>query len=425
MPRLAPFFAIALSLGAEVRTITLREAVGLALKQNPDVALARLEERKAAEAVGVARDPFFPKAFVGSGLGYSSGIPMSIEGATPSIFQATGVGSVLNRPLTYKIAAARENRRTAALDTAAREEEVAYRTAELFLNAEKTTKALDMARTEAQTLESVLASVRAGVAEGRVLPIEAKKSELGLVRARYRAQALETNLRSAEDALAAVLGLDPGDQVHVAVAERPAPELPVSADAAVQAAVANSKELRSLESKLVAKGYDVRSAQAGWLPKFDLVAQYAMLSRANNYDKFFAHFQRNNAQIGMSLQLPLWPSPGMKAGSAQAEAEAAQLRIRLRNTRRRIEDDTRHAFDSIRQAEAAQQLARLDLEVARDQVSLLLAQREEGRATLSDLEQARVAETDKWLAFYDAAADLERARLNLLHQMGTLMAAME
>jgi len=69
-------------------------------------------------------------------------------------------------------------------------------------------------------------------------------------------------------------------------------------------------------------------------------------------------------------------------------------------------------------------LARLDLEVAREQVSILLAQAEEGRAGLRQLEEARSAETGKWLAFYDSAAALEKARLSLLKQTGALLAAL-
>jgi outer membrane protein len=108
----------------EVRTLTLREAVDLALNQNPDVLLARLDQQKAEEAVRLARDPFIPKVVVGSGLAYSNGFPMSIEGATPSIMQARAIAYVFNRPQSYRVAAAKENRRGAALDTAARQDEI-------------------------------------------------------------------------------------------------------------------------------------------------------------------------------------------------------------------------------------------------------------------------------------------------------------
>lgn len=410
---------------AEVRDLTLREAVALALKQNPDVVIARYDERKAEEIVRLTRDPFVPKVVVGSGLAYSNGMPMSIEGATPSIFQARGISSVFDRPQSYRVAAARENRRTAALDTAAKQDEAAWRTADLYIEAERLGKALNAVRRETDGLARALESVRARVAEGRELPIEAKRAELTLARAQYRRRALEDSLRAAEDALGAVLGLEPGDRVRTVPEQRPVPELPHSPENAIELALKNSKEIRALESKLLAKGYEIRSAAAAWLPKADLVAQYALLGRFNNYDQFFNRFERNNGQIGVSFQVPILPGPGAKAQASQAEAESAQIRIQIRNARRRIEDDTRRALADLERAEAAQQVARLELDVAREQVSVLLAQSEEGRASIRDLEEARFAETGKWLDFYDAAAALEKARYALLRQTGTLSAALQ
>ena len=66
----------------------------------------------------------------------------------------------------------------------------------------------------------------------------------------------------------------------------------------------------------------------------------------------------------------------------------------------------------------------MDLDVSRDQVSVLLAQMEEGRAALRQVEEARTGETDKWIAFYDAASTAEKARLALLRQTGELTAAL-
>jgi len=77
--RLALLLALPTALSAaDLQTMTLGEAVRVALEQNPDVILARLDQRKAAQAVRLARDPFVPKVAAGSGLAYSNGFPMSI-----------------------------------------------------------------------------------------------------------------------------------------------------------------------------------------------------------------------------------------------------------------------------------------------------------------------------------------------------------
>ena len=411
-------------LGAEVHRMTLRQAVEVALKQNPEVALARLEETKAEQAVRLAQDRFVPKVYAGSGLAYSSGFPMSIEGATPSIMQAGATADVFNRSQSHRIAAARENRRGAALGTAGKQQEVAFRTAELYLEAERAARVAQVAAQRVEGLERVAASVEARVVEGRELPIESRRAALELARARHRQQVLGSECAYLEGALAEVLGLLPGDRVQAAGEEREPPETPASEQEAVQAALANSQEIRRLESQMLAKGLDIRAERAARLPRFDLVAQYAVLGRFNNYEDFFRKFQRHNVQLGVSIQVPLWTGPGVKAAITQAESEAAQLRLRVQAARRQITTETSRLHREVQQAESARELARLDLDVAREQVSLLLAQYEEGRASLRQLEEARSAEAEKWMAFYGAAAGLEKARLNLLRQAGTLLAAL-
>lgn len=410
---------------AEVRTLTLQEAVDLALKQSPDVLMARLDERKAEQGVRLARAPFIPRVIAGSGLAYSSGFPMSIEGATPSIFQANAVGSVFNRPQSYLVAAAKESRRGAGIDSGIRQDDVAYRVADMFLEAEKAAKVSDLARREVEALAGVLESVRARVSEGRELPIESKKAELNLTRARYRSQALDADVRALNASLATMLGFGPNDEVRPAAADRPQPQVPDSADAAVQQALNGNKEIRSLESKRLAKSFDVRSQRAARLPRLELVAQYGLLAEFNNYRQFFKSFQRNNGQLGISFQIPLWTGPGVAAAASQAEAEAAQIGVQIRTTRSRIAADTRKAYDDMKQTETAQDIARLDLEIAREQVSVLLAQMQEGRAALNQVEDARTAETEKWIALYDAATNVEKARLALLRQTGGLIAALK
>jgi len=94
------------------------------------------------------------------------------------------------------------------------------------------------------------------------------------------------------------------------------------------------------------------------------------------------------------------------------------------DTRNRIAADTRQAYREIRKAEAAREVGRLDLELAREQLSVNLAQMQEGRILLRQVEESRIAESDKWVAFYDAQYALERAQWNLARQTGDLLAVL-
>lgn len=404
--------------------MTLKQAVEAAMKLSPDVALARLDEEKARLGIRVARDPFTPKLTVGSGMGYSYGMPMAF-GSGPTVFQTRASSSVFNRPLSFAVAQARENARGAAIAVTGKREEVAWRVADLFLDAERAARMGALARKDAESQEKVLASVRAQVAEGRALPLAEKTAAYQLAYSRQMALNLETDQAAAESTLAIAVGMPPEDRVRPVEAERPAPELPTSEEQALKTAVESSRELRRIESQIAAKQLEARGQKASRWPTMDLIAQYGVFAKFNNYDDYFNRFQRNNAQIGMSFQLPVLTGSAAGAQLAQAQTETARLKLELANTRNRIAGDVQQSFREARRAAGAADLARLDLEVAREQLSVNLAQMQEGRLGLREVEQARVAENQKWIAFYEAQYSAEKARWNVLRLTGGLVSSIE
>jgi outer membrane protein TolC len=412
-------------LAAEVHTLSLAQAVKRAITQNRDVIMARLEEQKASQAVRVARDPFSPRAGVGSGLAYSSGYPMGLEGAAPSLFQARASQYLFNRPQSYVVAQARENERGAGIAAEATAAEVAFQSTSLYLDAERALRTLQQASGQVEGLERVVVAVETRVAEGRELPIETKRVQLNLARARQLALTLEGDLALAERSLAMVLGYGAEDRVRPIIDERATPPAPASEDAAVQRAIEANHEIRRLESAIAAKELEIRGNRASRLPRVDLIAQYALFAKFNNYEDFFRRFQRHNGQIGVSFELPILAGPAVNALTAQGQAEIQRLRTEALAVRSRIARDTSRTFQQVREAEMAWDVVRLELDLAREQLSIVLAQMEEGRAAMRQVEEARFAENQRWIAFYDAQYALEKARWGLARHTGDLLSALK
>jgi len=101
----------------------------------------------------------------------------------------------------------------------------------------------------------------------------------------------------------------------------------------------------------------------------------------------------------------------------------SRLKIELANTRNRIVSDLADSLRAARRAQTAADVARLDLEVTREQTSVNLAQFQEGRQTMRQVDEARLAENDRWIAFYDAQYALEKAHWNVLRLNGGLLDA--
>jgi outer membrane protein len=422
MKLLVVFLISALCVTAEVKTMTLRQALDLALSQNPDLLLARLDQQKARSQVTVARDPFVPKVFAGSGAAYTYGFPSTIEGSAPAIVQVKTQMALFNRPLSYQVAQANESARGAAVDVARRQEEVIYRVASLYLDAEQAARSLDTARKQAASLLRVRELMDQRVTEGRELPIESKKANLAVLRANQHLDSLSLDLLNAEGALGLALGLGPDDRVRAAPEERAPLTVGESEEASIETALESSKELKTLESSMQAKLLEIKGYQAERLPKINLVAQYSLFAKST-YQAYFTQFQRNNGQLGVSIEIPVLVGRSGSALVAQSQADISKLRIEVSRTRARITNDLRAAYQNLRRAEMAREVARADLDVAREELTLDLAQMDEGRLPLAKVEAARATENEKWLAYYESQHTAELARLNVLRQTGTLEAA--
>ena len=408
---------------AEVHPLSLRQAVELALKENPDLVLSRLDQQKAQSAIRIAKDPFVPKLYAGSGLAKVWGYPTSIEGAAPAIIQTRTDMALFNRSKTYESARVRETARGAEIDTQSKSDQVAYQTATAFLDAQQLARSEQSLRLELESLERVSSAVGVQVEEGRQLPIENQRVAVDLARANQRLTALSGDLDFSEASLAVVLGYPATDRVQPVDEERAAFEIPATEQAAAELALQNNKDIRKIESQLQAKGFEVKEAEAARLPVIDAVAQYSLLARSN-YENFFTRFQRNNGELGVSIQIPLLTGSAAKGLASQAQTDILELRTQMSQVRNRIQLDTQKSYQELKKATAAQQVARLDLDYTRDQVSLLLAQLGEGRSTQQQVDNARLSEQEKWIAFYDAQHAVENARLDLLRQTGTLQAAL-
>ena len=327
--------------------MSLREAVARALKQNPDLVIARLDLLKSQFAVKVSKDPFVPKVYGGSGAAWTTGYPANINGSPPSIFEARTDMSIFNRQQSYGVAQARENVRGAEIDVSRQQDEAAYRTAALYLDVQQTAQNLAVARRQVLNLEKVEQNTKARVAEGRELEIQNKRAALNVARARQRVESLETDLEVGERNLAVVLGFGAEDRIRTD--EQAGPVLtgfPETEDAATEQAMENNKEIRVLESRMQAKNLEIKGYKSARLPQIGLVAQYNLLARYNFQDFFGAAFQRNNGQLGAYFTIPLLVGSAPKAYIGQDEAELARLRAQTEQIRNRIALDTRKSFPS-------------------------------------------------------------------------------
>jgi outer membrane protein len=414
-------FLFATTAFAEVHTMTLRQALDRALTQNPDVILARLDAHKSRFQTEQTKDPFSIKGGIGSGLAYTYGFPASINGNPPSLFQFQAQRALFDKPQSYRIEQAREGERGAAIDVTLRQQDIAYRVSTAFLDAESAARSAAAADRQYQSLQQVKQFIDVRVADGRELKNEATRANANAMVAQNAAEDFEYIGTNAEAALALLLGYPAGDRVHPAVEDRDE-VLPVTQEQAVAAALAESTELRRLESNLKAKRLEVKSFEGSWLPRVTAFSQYSVLAKFNNFLDFYPRFQRNNYQIGVAIEFPIFTGKAPKAGKAAAQTDIQRIELEIARTKNRIGADIEQSYRDVQRAEKARNLRRAVLDSAREDLSVVLIQSDEGRATLGQVEVARAKEQEEWIRYYDAQRVVEIARLNVRRNTGTILA---
>jgi outer membrane protein TolC len=417
--------ALSIAARAETHNLTLKQAVDRALAENPEAIMTRLDALHAALAVRYAQSPFTPRVDMGSGIAYTNGFPLSIEGSAPAIFETRVNQYLLNMPQRYAIKQAKETARGTGFAAGEKADEIAFRVASLYIDLDRAARLAESAAKQIESLDKVSQAVEARVAEGRELAVTAQETHVNLLRAQQRLVGLESDRDYAAHNLAATLGYAAGDEVQPAREDRPAPQMPATEAAAVQTAISGSNELKRLDAAYAAKGFEIKSDKSQRLPRVDLVAQYALLSMINNYQQFFNKFERNNWEIGGSFQVPIYVGSGVKALIEEAETDQKHLQAEMQAARNRISLSVHEDYLNLHKADVARELAQAELDLARSQLSIVLAQMNEGRASLRQVEEARYAEEEKWIAFYDAQFNTERARLSVLRETGELRAAIQ
>lgn len=401
--------------GTEI--LTLKRAVALALQNSRELALARVQSNVAEKTANVNRALFLPNFYTGSGIGYTRGYPQGISGP-PSVFNLTYVQTVFNGPLRGEFRAAEERAEAQRLAMENTRDAVIVRAASAYLELAKVRRSLELLRRERESAQRIVDITRERLGAGIELPIEVTRAQLTAARVEQRIVHLEGREEALEGELRGLLGLPADQRLEVAPEE-----LPAGADQPVRElvamALAENSAIRRTEAERRAREHRLKGERIGYFPTVDLVSQYALLARFNNFDQFFRTFRRNNFSIGLDVKIPLF-SARTSAAVALAQTDLNAAELELKTKRNDVEIEVRQQSRRARELELTHEVARLELQMAQENLRVAQSQFQEGRASLRDLEKARLEESDKWLAFLDTDYERQQGQLELLRSTGQL-----
>src|SRR5712692_2845320 len=403
--------------GAPV-ALTLKRAIELALQNSKEMQVAKIQASVADRAAQITKAQFMPNLYAGSGAGYTYGIPETPGGRAPSIFNVSYTEQIFNEPLRGQAKEMQEQAKAQKIVLEDAKNSVITRTAMAYLELAKVRHSLELLGKEQESAEKIVQVTQERQGEGFELPVEVTKAQLIKAQVVQRILHLEGREDELEVFLRYQLGLPETQAIEVTPEELPG-EAEQAGDTLIAAAMINNAGLRLAESDVRAKEFRLKGERHGYFPTLELVSIYSVLAKFNNYSQFFNHFQRNNYNAGIDMRVPIFSAQTRAAvGLAQANLDAAKAS--LTNKRSELSAEVRKKTRRVREADAAKEVARLELQLAQQNVAVQQAQFEEGKLGLRDMEKARLDENEKWMAYLDANFQKQQTQLDLLKTAGQL-----
>jgi outer membrane protein TolC len=398
--------------------LTLKRAIELALENSKDIQVAKIQASIADHATLISRAEFMPNLYAGSGAGYSDGIPETPGGRAPSVFNITYTEKVFNEPLRGQGKELQEQARSQKILLEDMKNSVIARTAAAYLELGKVRHSLELLRKEQESAGKILQVTQERQGEGYELPVEVTKAQLTRAQVVQRILQLEGREDELEVFLRNQLGLGQDQAVEVTPEDLPGEAEQEGANL-IAMTMQNNAGLRMAESDVRAKEFRLTGEKRGYLPTLELVSVYSLLAKYNNYAQFFNHFQKNNFNAGVEVQVPLF-SARTKAAIGLAKVNLDVAKANLANKKSEVSADVRLKTRRLRERDAAKEVARLELQLAQQNVAVLQSQFGEGKLNLREVEKARLDESEKWMAYLDANFQRQQAQIELLRTAGQL-----
>jgi outer membrane protein len=351
--------------------LTLKEAVQLALKQNPQRVIAQLLVFESDRNSQIARSPLLPQASMKADGAINQYNFQTIERSrarvTAGPYQYIEAGpaysqSLLNLPLIRGYQIAREATHQARADDETTRENVVNAVVDqylLILRALATRDAANARVTLAQRLYDQATELQK---TGIGLNIDTVRANVELQNERQNLIDAETLTHTTKYGLAELLDLPPGQELEV-TDHLDFYDLPtLEKEALLKQALAARPEIRSLNSQKRIAHLSTDSASEQRLPQLEFSGfWYYQGSHFNNGIPAYSY--------ELSLQFPIFTGGRIRAEEARAKLEEQHVAEIRRQVEARIVDEVKSALDELTAARNSVDVANLGLGLAQEEVA--------------------------------------------------------
>ena len=353
--------------------LTLHDAVGLALKQNPQVILATLDTAQAREDRALARSALLPQVNgrvqeTVNRVNLEAAIGLSFPGFAQHVgpFWVSQAGVGFNAPIfdltlwrRYKAAqfgidAGR------AMETNAREESVLLVVSQ-YLGGQRAAAEVEAAQSRV-TLGQALCDLAADLQKNGVgTGIDTLRANVLLQNEKQRLIVARTTLETSLFGLSRLLNLDPKQKIELADSVSFFDTPAVDADRTLESAWQSRPEMKRILSEEQRAELNLRAASDARLPRLTMSGFWAEQGLTPNTAIPVYQYQ-------WGIDVPLFTGGRIQAERAREEITIRQLKQQEQDIRNRIALEVKTAIAQLASARSEVDVANLGIQLARQQV---------------------------------------------------------
>ncbi|AFJ01872.1 type I secretion outer membrane protein, TolC family [Methylophaga frappieri] len=422
------FFVIPLVAGVSTANAeTLREAVDITLKTNPDVLSAVHERQAVAQEIEQARAGYFPTVDLALGTGYERTSNPAVRN-NPANGSSVGYNrneaSLNGRQMLFdgletknEVSRHRARTNSRAHSVYSASENTGLEAIDAYLNVLRQQRIVELAQDNLEahqrTHDQILLRSERGV--GRRADGEQSLGRLALAETNLMAE--QSNLRDAETNYLRVVGIE---ATSLSDPESPAGLIPSTVEEAINAAVSNHPTLKAANADLESANYQHETALAPFFPRLDFEVG---VRQDNNIDA--VRGSDRDVQAMLRLRYNLFNGGRDSARREETAAlinQAAEIR---NNTHREVEESTRLSWNALQTVRNQMAYFETYADAAEKTRDAYLQQFSLGQRTLLDLLDSENELFRSSISLIEAQYDEVYAMYRILNSMGMLLESLE
>ena len=410
-----------------LKTVTLKQCVEFALKNQPAVKQASIDEAINERDINISLAAWLPQV-TGSGLYdyYFKGspiIPSNNSSTTGKIDNLSTLGLqanqvIYNNDVLQAAKAAKYSRLYYKQNTTSSQINVVADVSKAFFDVLLSQKQLDILNEDILRLQRSLKDAKSQYNAGVVDKTDYKQATIALNNSLASRKQTEEAIKSKEAYLKQIMGLGADSKLSLSY-DSARYETEAIADTNQKLDYNNRIEYQLLQTQKSLQNVNVNYYKWGFLPSLSATGVYNLYYASDSFSRLY-NKSFPNAYVGLSLSLPIFQGTKRLQNLSKARLQADRTDLDITNARSTISTEYVQALASYKSNYTNLQFLKENVSLAKDVYHVVSLQYREGIKIYLDVIVAQSDLRTAELNYYNALFQLLSSKIDLQKASGTL-----